>query len=663
MEKTQVATSIGVQELLESVKASGLLSAEELDRAEQAGKAAPANGLLLAQALVTAGVLTRFQAEAFCNRTHAELRIGNYDVLDRLGAGGMGTVFKARHRRMKRIVALKLLASHLAKDASFVQRFQREVETIARFTHQNIVVAYDADESEMGHFLVMEFVDGQDLATLLQKQGPLSLANAIDCTLQAARGLAYAHAQGIIHRDIKPANLLRDAAGVVKVTDRGLARSVGAEGAAAGGAITQAGSILGTVDYMPPEQAMGSIDIDHRADIYSLGATLHFLLLDQPPFLGETLMAIMFKHKMAPIPSLVKARPDVPVALDEVFSRMMAKEPADRFQTMAEVVRALEAIEAKLPATGTAAPAVLAQAQTTQVAAPTILASQVHKATLANSAGATNQTINFAPPSSAFPESATLRVLLVEPSRTQSGIIRKYLQMAGVQNIVAAASGQEALQAVRSQRPDTIVNALHLPDMTGVQLAQQIRAEIKVAPPGFVMISSEADSSEAGSLSACGRAVHLKKPFTAEQLLEALRVVSPPAQSGSATKDRSKLRVLIVDDSTPARLHIRQVLTTLGLTQFVDASDGAKAVALVARDSFDLIVTDYNMPFMDGSGLVGYLKQNPATANVPIIMVTTETDPAKLEAVRALGVTAICDKSFQLDVVRKIIDELTVAAK
>ena len=663
MEQTQVGKSLGVQELLDCVKASGLLSAEELDRAEHAARDVQASGISFAQSLVTSGVLTPFQAEAFCNFAHAELRIGNYDVLDRLGAGGMGTVFKARHRRMKRIVALKLLSSRLAKDASFVQRFQREVEMIARFAHPNIVIAYDADESEMGHFLVMELVDGQDLHTLLEKQGPLSVGVAINCILQAARGLAYAHDQGIIHRDIKPANLLRDATGVVKVTDLGLARGSGAEGAAAGGAITQAGSILGTVDYMPPEQAMGSVDIDHRADIYSLGATLHFLLLNRPPYQGETLMATMFKHKMAPIPSLLRARPDVPPALNDVFTRMMAKEPADRFQTMAEVVRALEALEASLPATSANSPPVLAQAQATQVAGSLSLPSQVLKTTLADSAGPTDKTINFVPPSSAQVGIATLRVLLVEPSRTQSGIIRKYLQAQGVQNVVAAASGKEALEAARNQCPDTVVSALHLPDMTGVQLAQQVRAEAKAAPPGFVMISSEADRSEVGSLSACGRAVHVKKPFTPEQLLEALRIVSPPTQSGSLTKDRSKLRVLIVDDSTPARLHVRDVLAALGMAQFVEAADGAKAVALVARDSFGLIVTDYNMPFMDGSGLVGYLKQNPATANVPIIMVTTETDAAKLEAVRSLGVAAICDKSFQTEVVRKIIDELSLAAK
>src|SRR5215471_6219626 len=169
----------------------------------------------------------------------------------------MGTVFKARHRRMKRVVALKVLSREVAASGKFADRFQREVETVARLSHPNIVMAFDADESEAGPFLVMEFVNGRDLATRVQATGPLSLRDAVDCTLQAARGLAYAHSQGIVHRDIKPANLLQDVGGVVKVADLGLARlnEAASQSAETAGSLTQAGSVVGTVDYMPPEQA------------------------------------------------------------------------------------------------------------------------------------------------------------------------------------------------------------------------------------------------------------------------------------------------------------------------------------------------------------------------------------------------------------------------
>jgi eukaryotic-like serine/threonine-protein kinase len=654
MEQTQITEILGAGELLDALKAIGLLSAEEVDKAATAASEAKANGLSVAQALVTSGVLTAFQAEALCESRRQELRIGNYDVLDRLGAGAMGAVFKARHRRMKRIVALKVLARNLAKDASFVQRFQREVETIAAFTHPNIVMAYDADEAEVGHFLVMEFVDGPDLASLCAKQGPLSVPVAVNSILQAARGLEYAHARGIIHRDIKPANLLRDSSGTVKVADLGLARFGNADGSSIT-ELTQAGSVLGTADYMPPEQAMNATEIDHRADIYSLGATLHFLLHKRPPYQGDSLMATLLKHKLDSIPSLAEGRPDVPPQLDAVFQRMLAKDPSERFQTMGEVVQALEEIEAQLPEASTAA----GTAQTSPPSAATrqeLPPRHVLETSLPGLAGTTDQTTVSRPRPSPAPREKSLRVLLVEPSRTQSGIIRKYLQAKGFQSIVAASSGNEALVAARAEAPDAILSALHLPDMTGVELAQQIRSEAKTAAPGFVLISSEADSAGAGSLSGCGKAVLLKKPFTPEQLVGALAVVSRSSHPASGQIDRSGLCVLIADDSASARRHVRSVLEQMGLSKFVEAADGAQAVAAVARETFDLIVTDYNMPFLDGHGLVGYLKQNPSTANVPIIMVTTETDTAKLDAVRRLGVAAVCEKSFPAEIVRRIVD-------
>jgi serine/threonine protein kinase/CheY-like chemotaxis protein len=569
-------------------------------------------------------------------------RVGNYDVLDRLGAGGMGTVFKARHRRMKRIVALKILPQSLARNPTFVQRFQREVETIARLVHPNIVMAYDADEDKAGPFLAMEYVEGQDLASFVRQRGSLPIATAVNFTLQAARGLEYAHSQGIIHRDIKPANLLCDAAGTVKVTDLGLARlsSLASDAAAtAADGITQAGGILGTADYMPPEQAVDAAGIDHRADIYSLGATLYYLLTGRAPYKGQTVMATLLQHREAPIPPLIAARADVPAALDAIYRRMLAKAPAERFQTMTEVVRALEALAATSPLPERFSDAI-AEAPSAERFLP-----------------GTASTTGAADAESVTTGEIPWKVLLVEPSRTQSGIIRKYLQSVAIHQSLAVASGQEALKAVRSEPVDVIVSALHLPDMTGVQLGEKVQAESKGSAPGFVLISSEDEAAQAGSLSKCGKAMLLHKPFTPQQLLEALKTVIALQPVPSTAPRFASLRVLIVDDSVAARRHVRSTLQSLGLTNFEEAADGAQAVAALARGAFDLVVTDYNMPLMDGRGLVGYVKQNPATAGVPIIMVTTEQDPAKLDAVRQLGVT-VCDKSFQPDVVRNIIEQL-----
>jgi serine/threonine protein kinase/DNA-binding NarL/FixJ family response regulator len=656
--KTLMATKLTREEFFQNLSDSGLFTQEEIGKTRAAlPEVQVPDGEAAAQRLVTDGKLTPFQAAAVRERRFEGLVIGNYEVLDRLGQGGMGTVYKARHRRMRRVVAIKILSRNVAQSERFIKRFQREVEAVARLSHPNIVMAHDADEAAVGHFLVMEFVNGRDLASEVQQHGPLPVREAVACIVQAAWALEYAHGQGIIHRDVKPANLLRDTSGVVKVADLGLARFDEAAGSPEDASpLTQAGTIMGTVEYMSPEQALGTASTDHRADIYSLGCTLYFLLLGKPPYEGPTMMATLLKHREAPIPSLSAARPEIPTDLDAVFARMMAKAAADRYQTMTEVVQALEAVEATLrgQVEGSAEGLVLDLGAAGPIGSTGV--SAIQETTVGARPPATPQTIDFLPPATG--PGLTLQVLLVEPSRTQSAIIRKYLQSQGVQHVTAVATGQAALEAVRRERPEVVLSALHLSDMTGVQLAEQIHGEFKAAAPGFVLISSETESAEAGSLSKCGKAVHLKKPFTPAQLVEALQVVAPGQSPPPAIPALGKVRVLIVDDSAPARLHIRGVLTRLGLSQVVEATDGAHAVATLAGATVDLIVTDYNMPHMDGRALVGYLKQNPATAAIPIILVTTEDDPGKLEAVRRLGVAAVCGKDFPPEVVQKVIAQL-----
>jgi serine/threonine protein kinase/DNA-binding NarL/FixJ family response regulator len=681
-----MAKQLSREEFLRNLSESGLITPEELRSAlESLPDPLEPDGDTLALRLVAAGKLTMYQAKAVRERRYNELVIGNYQVLDRLGAGGMGTVYKARHRRMKRVVAIKVLTKSTDQSDKFVQRFQREVEAVARLSHPNIVLAHDADEAEVGHFLVMEFVDGKDLASIVEQRGPLPVQEAVDCILQAGRALDYAHKQGIIHRDIKPANLMRDVSGVVKVADLGLARfseQVESAGKAAS-ALTQAGTIMGTVDFMSPEQAMGATDIDHRTDIYSLGCTLHYLLLGRPPYEGPTLMAVLVMHREAAIPSVRKVRAEIPAALDLVFQRMVAKKPADRYPTMAEAVHALEALAVSVekPAgvpeirSATVAFVPSGAADDFQLLAEPSPARQPD-ATIADAAGArladtaANQTIAVSPPGK--PGGGTATILLVEPSRVQAAIIRKYLQEIGFQEITTASSGKQALEIIRNSPAHVVISTMHLADMTGMQLVEKMWAQQPESPPGFVIITSQSDAEEANLPSSTAHAVLLPKPFDQNQLAEALlAAMSGPSSrtctdlpsrgrdSGKSTdpSDHGRLRVLIVDDSALARVHIRAVLKELGITQFVEAADGARAVAALASGSFDLIVTDYNMPFMDGGGLVAYLKQNPATASVPIIMVTTETDPGKLEPVRKLGVT-VCDKSFQRDAVRKILDQL-----
>jgi serine/threonine protein kinase len=273
--------------------------------------------------------------------------LGNYTVLAKLGEGGMGMVLKARHRRMDRVVALKVLNREATQSPAAVSRFHQEVKAAARLVHPNIVTAYDADEAAGIHFLVMEYVDGMALAEVVGRNGPLPVRDAVNYILQAARGLQYAHSEGVVHRDIKPGNLLLDKRGIVKIMDMGLARMDDAE-AVIGGAqnayesLTKVGQVLGTLDYMSPEQAEDARKVDHRADIYSLGCTFYRLLTGRPPYRGDTVVNKILAHRNHPIPSLTTARKGVSSELDAVFHRMVAKKPDDRYSSLDDLMVDLE---------------------------------------------------------------------------------------------------------------------------------------------------------------------------------------------------------------------------------------------------------------------------------------------------------------------------------
>jgi serine/threonine protein kinase/WD40 repeat protein len=336
---------------LDALRASGLLDSaqlEELARCPEAQDPAPSP---LARAVLKRGWLTRFQLNAIATGHAKDLTIGPYVLLDRLGEGGMGMVYKARHQHMQRVVALKVIRKEKLANPESVTRFYKEVEAAAQLHHPNIVLAYDAGQAGSTHYLSMEYVEGVDLARLVREQGPLPLHQACEYVRQAALGLQHAYEKGLVHRDIKPHNLLvsraPDAAGnggaaagrgdVVKILDMGLARLQGAGDTG----VTKTGAVIGTPDYLAPEQAMNSKSADIRADLYSLGGTLCFLLTGQPPFKGGELTELLLKHQMEQPATLAQRGVKAPEAVQAILDRLLAKRPDDRFQTPAEFVEAI----------------------------------------------------------------------------------------------------------------------------------------------------------------------------------------------------------------------------------------------------------------------------------------------------------------------------------
>ncbi|MCO6456294.1 MAG: protein kinase, partial [Pirellulaceae bacterium] len=266
-----------------------------------------------------------------------------YRVLKYIGRGGMGDVFQAEHRVMRKLVALKVIRPELLTNTKAVQRFQQEVQAAASLNHRNIVTATDAEQAEDVHFLVMEYVEGQSLDRVVEQRGPLPVLHACNYARQAALGLQHAHERELVHRDIKPHNLMLTRRGEIKILDFGLARLNRLTGAReADPSLTTHGATLGTPDYIAPEQIRDARSVDARADLYSLGATLYFLLTGSVPFPADTAIEKMRLHLTArPLP-IDRFRSDVPAELASLVQSLLAKEPADRPASALEVARLLE---------------------------------------------------------------------------------------------------------------------------------------------------------------------------------------------------------------------------------------------------------------------------------------------------------------------------------
>jgi serine/threonine protein kinase len=303
----------------------------------------PRDGEALARMFVRDKRLTAYQASSILQGEERSLVLGDFVALAPLGKGGMGHVHRAVHRFSGHTVAIKVLRPEALRSGNAVRRFHQEVAAAMRLCHRNIVSTLEAAEQNGLHYLVMELVEGEDLGALIRLGGPQPIDPSLGYVMQAAEGLEHAHSQNVIHRDVKPANLLLDRSGTIKVLDMGLARVIeeADPGATLAERLTRRGELLGTIDYMSPEQTLDTRNADRRSDIYSLGCTLFTLLTGRPVYEGEDSFERLIAHREAEIPSLLAAVPGVSPSLDDVFRRMVAKRPADRYQSMGETRDAL----------------------------------------------------------------------------------------------------------------------------------------------------------------------------------------------------------------------------------------------------------------------------------------------------------------------------------
>ncbi|MDR3618106.1 MAG: serine/threonine-protein kinase [Paludisphaera borealis] len=329
-------------DLLPVLRGSKILSDRQVDeiRNRMLRGEYPSDPTALAERLIRDQLVTHYQARRLLGNKPYGLVVGRYIILDRIGSGSMGRVYKAHHQMMDRVVALKVIAPEIAANERVVARFQREMKLVGRLDHPNVVRAYDADQVNRILFLVMEYVPGESLGERL-KRGPIPAPEMIDYAAQAAHGLAHAHGQGMVHRDVKPSNMLLTEDRKIKILDLGLGVLMQADDAAT--FATADGVAVGTVDYMSPEQALGR-DVDGRSDIFSLGCAMFHLITGKLAYPGETPIDRLGRRiNKSPVP-ITDHIPDFPSSAVRVIEKMMAYKPQDRYDSALEAADALQAL-------------------------------------------------------------------------------------------------------------------------------------------------------------------------------------------------------------------------------------------------------------------------------------------------------------------------------
>jgi response regulator RpfG family c-di-GMP phosphodiesterase len=433
------------------------------------------------------GLLTRYQAERIETGCSAGLILGNYRIIERLGAGGMSVVFKAEQLGLRRDVAIKVLTNSVGADSRAAARFTTEMRAVARLQHPNIVAAIDAGKhvspnSELPpiRYFVMEYVPGQDLDEYVRKHGPLPISHACDLIHQIASALEEARKHNLVHRDIKPSNIRVTPQGQAKLVDFGLARRWDSRQ-------TQPGSLLGTIDFMAPEQVQDAGSVDIRADIYALGATLYWCLTAQLAFPARGTLLEMAAHRITQcVPSARVVRPEIPRELDEVIARMTANKPDERFQTPRAVMRAL------LP----------------------FVDSELCNLPVSGSMELTHHELTGA--------ARVFNVLIVDDSRPIRDFCRMTLQSSEMA-CEEAGNGLECLEAFETKNYDLVLLDIDMPEMSGLETLRRLRANPANSNLKIIMFSGRASADEMAQAMFDGADDYLTKPFSCTQLQARVR--------------------------------------------------------------------------------------------------------------------------------------------
>lgn len=328
---------------LSVVRQSGLVEADRLavvveellaEHKSLVEKGDKPDSQILADRLISRELITAWQNDKLRQGVHKGFFLGKYKLLKHLGSGGMSNVFLGEHLLMRRMAALKVLPKSRVDDRSYLDRFLLEARAVAALDHPNIVKAYNVSNEGSTYYIVMEYVEGRDLEKIVQTEGVLPYEAVAEYIRQAADGLDHAHGRGLIHRDIKPSNLLLDREGVIKILDMGLAKITSNTRSLT---IEHNEKVLGTADYLAPEQALDSSKVDFKADLYSLGCTMYFVLTGAPPFPSGSITQRLMKHQVEQPPAITDRRPDCPPELAAICEKLMAKAPADRYSSAGEL--------------------------------------------------------------------------------------------------------------------------------------------------------------------------------------------------------------------------------------------------------------------------------------------------------------------------------------